>query len=135
MAQRFLRRDAISHSQPGWNRDDDRVAISTAVGTDQHAPNYQTFKDEDAGTPGSCHDWTLFDDRPHAADPRHRGSIGFGVASGDQINLPRGLPVVQRSMNWVRVAERFPVQIKLVDPPASLMRVGASAVVDIGYCA
>mgnify|MGYP003146107221 CR=1 FL=1 len=54
-------------------------------------------------------------------------SIGWGVASEDLISLPRSLPYVQKSLNWVRVAQRFPVRILLQDPPADLMRVGASA--------
>ncbi|RIY41375.1 multidrug transporter subunit MdtN [Neopusillimonas maritima] len=54
-------------------------------------------------------------------------SIGWGVASEDLVSLPRSLPYVQKSLNWVRVAQRFPVRILLQDPPADLMRVGASA--------
>ncbi|MAK55113.1 MAG: multidrug transporter subunit MdtN [Pusillimonas sp.] len=54
-------------------------------------------------------------------------SIGWGVATEDLVSLPRSLPYVQKSLNWVRVAQRFPVRILLQDPPADLMRVGASA--------
>jgi multidrug efflux system membrane fusion protein len=60
-------------------------------------------------------------------------SIGWGVLDDARVNLPRALPYVQRSMNWVRVAQRFPVRIQLIDPPEDLMRVGASAVVQVGY--
>jgi multidrug efflux system membrane fusion protein len=60
-------------------------------------------------------------------------SIGWGVLDDERVNLPRNLPFVERSMNWVRVAQRFPVRIRLIDPPDDLMRVGASAVVQIGY--
>jgi multidrug efflux system membrane fusion protein len=60
-------------------------------------------------------------------------SIGWGVLDDARINLPRALPYVERSMNWVRVAQRFPVRIRLIDPPEDLMRVGASAVVQVGY--
>ncbi|ARO98784.1 Multidrug resistance protein MdtN [Vibrio alginolyticus] len=60
-------------------------------------------------------------------------SIGWGVISEDLINLPRNLPYVPKSLNWVRIAQRFPVQIKLDNPPNSLMRVGASAVVLIQH--
>nr|WP_294521518.1 multidrug transporter subunit MdtN [uncultured Rhodopila sp.] len=59
--------------------------------------------------------------------------IGWGVLDDGRIGLPRTLPYVPRSMNWVRVAQRFPVRIRLIDPPDSLMRAGASAVVEIGY--
>lgn len=59
--------------------------------------------------------------------------IGWGVLDDGRIGLPRALPYVPRSMNWVRVAQRFPVRIRLIDPPEPLMRAGASAVVEIGY--
>jgi len=54
-------------------------------------------------------------------------SISWGVASEDVIRIPRGLPVTPRSLDWVRIAQRFPVRIRLIDPPDDLMRVGASA--------
>ncbi|WP_374544838.1 multidrug transporter subunit MdtN [Rhodoblastus sp.] len=60
-------------------------------------------------------------------------SIGWGVLADDTINLPRSLPYVQRSLNWVRVAQRFPVRIRLENPPPSLMRRGASASVEIDH--
>lgn len=56
-------------------------------------------------------------------------TIGWGVASEGLIPLPRSLPYVQKSLNWVRVAQRFPVRILLEDPPADLMRAGASAAI------
>jgi len=56
-------------------------------------------------------------------------SIGAGVTPTETIELPRSLPLVQRSLNWVRVEQRFPVRIALIDPPPSLMRIGASATV------
>lgn len=56
-------------------------------------------------------------------------SIGWGVASEDQIQLPRSLPYVPKTLNWVRVGQRFPVRILLKDPPPDLMRAGASATV------
>lgn len=59
--------------------------------------------------------------------------IGWGVMSSDSIIIPGGSPMVARSMNWVRVAQRFPVRIELHQPPADLMRVGASADVEIRY--
>jgi membrane fusion protein, multidrug efflux system len=57
--------------------------------------------------------------------------IGWGVMDTDRINVPRSAPFVEKSLNWVRVAQRFPVRIKLEGPPESLMRLGASAVVQI----
>ncbi|WP_342051048.1 MULTISPECIES: multidrug transporter subunit MdtN [unclassified Cupriavidus] len=58
--------------------------------------------------------------------------IGVGITDTDRLNLPRSLPYVQPSVNWVRVAHRFPVRIKLDEPPEALARVGASATVEVG---
>lgn len=57
--------------------------------------------------------------------------IGWGVSTEDLINIPRNLPFIPKSLNWVRIAQRFPVRVKLIDPPAELTRVGASAVVTV----
>ncbi|WP_269933388.1 multidrug transporter subunit MdtN [Aminobacter sp. HY435] len=54
--------------------------------------------------------------------------IGWGVRSDDAVNL-LGMPLISKSLNWVRVARRFPVHIRLHNPPDNLMRVGASAAV------
>ena len=59
--------------------------------------------------------------------------IGWGVLDQDKINVPRSVPYVERSLNWVRVAQRFPVRIRLENPPQQLMRLGASAVVEIKH--
>jgi multidrug efflux system membrane fusion protein len=59
--------------------------------------------------------------------------IGWGVADQDRVNIPRALPYVERSLNWVRVAQRFPVRIRLEEPPPQLMRLGASSVVEIKH--
>lgn len=56
-------------------------------------------------------------------------SIGWGISSTDMIDLPRVLPIVQKSLNWVRVAQRFPVRVRLENAPENLLRIGASAVV------
>ncbi|MAA98133.1 MAG: multidrug transporter subunit MdtN [Stappia sp.] len=58
-------------------------------------------------------------------------SVGWGIGSKDLINLPVSLPIVPKSLEWVRVQQRFPVRIRLFDPPADLMRVGASAVTTV----
>jgi len=60
-------------------------------------------------------------------------SIGWGVLHQDRVNLPRSLPYVERSLNWVRVAQRFPVRIRLETPPPQVMRLGASAVVEVTH--
>jgi multidrug efflux system membrane fusion protein len=59
--------------------------------------------------------------------------IGWGVVDQDRVNIPRSVPYVERSLNWVRVAQRFPVRIRLEGPPPDLMRLGASAVVEIKH--
>ena len=60
-------------------------------------------------------------------------SIGWGVLDQERINLPRSVPYVERSLNWVRVAQRFPVRVRLEQPPEELMRLGASAVVEVKH--
>jgi multidrug efflux system membrane fusion protein len=59
--------------------------------------------------------------------------IGWGVLDTDRINLPRSVPYVERSLNWVRVEQRFPVRVRLENPPDTLVRLGASAVVEIRH--
>ena len=59
--------------------------------------------------------------------------IGWGVVDQDHVNIPRSVPYVERSLNWVRVAQRFPVRVRLQEPPPDLMRLGASAVVEIKH--
>jgi multidrug efflux system membrane fusion protein len=58
---------------------------------------------------------------------------GWGVTDQNVINIPRSVPYVERSLNWVRVAQRFPVRIRVENPPQQLMRLGASAVVEIKH--
>src|SRR5262245_21485708 len=67
------------------------------------------------------------------SDPSHRfagtvHSIGFGVFPEEGGASTNGLPRVPRSINWVRVAQRFPVRIRIDAPEADLFRIGASAV-------
>jgi membrane fusion protein, multidrug efflux system len=59
--------------------------------------------------------------------------IGAGVLDTDRVNLPRSVPYVERSLNWVKVAQRFPVRMRLEDPPERLMRLGATAVVEVKH--
>jgi membrane fusion protein, multidrug efflux system len=59
--------------------------------------------------------------------------IGWGVVDQDRVNVPRSVPYVERSLNWVRVAQRFPVRVRLESPPQTLMRLGASAAVEIKH--
>jgi membrane fusion protein, multidrug efflux system len=59
--------------------------------------------------------------------------IGWGVVDQDRVNIPRSVPYVERSLNWVRVAQRFPVRIRLEEPPQQLAHLGATAVVQIKH--
>ena len=61
-------------------------------------------------------------------------SVGFGVTpDADLIGklTPPGLPDVQRTLNWVHLASRFPVRVRIQSPPPDLFRLGESAVVII----
>jgi membrane fusion protein, multidrug efflux system len=60
-------------------------------------------------------------------------SIGFGVVPDPDIvgTLQPGLPNLQRTLNWVHLASRYPVRVRVQNPPADLFRVGESAVVTI----
>ena len=65
-------------------------------------------------------------------DPRRKfkgvvDSIGWGVLP-DEGGSAQGLPQVPKSINWVHVAQRFPVRIRVMDPAPDLFRIGASAV-------
>jgi membrane fusion protein, multidrug efflux system len=55
-------------------------------------------------------------------------SLGWGVASDVSATIG-GLPHVESTLNWVRIAARFPVRILLDAPPAELMRYGATVVI------
>ena len=57
-------------------------------------------------------------------------SLGWGVASGVSATFG-GLPRVESTLNWVRIAARFPVRVLLDAPPDDLMRYGATAVIVI----
>jgi multidrug efflux system membrane fusion protein len=54
--------------------------------------------------------------------------IGWAVASKDEIDLSQGVPSVPRELNWVHIAQRFPVRIEVENPDPELFRIGASAV-------
>src|SRR5881409_248486 len=66
------------------------------------------------------------------ANQRFRGKvqgIGWAVKPEGEIDLPpSGVPYVKRELNWVRVAQRFPVRIEVENPDQDLFRMGASAV-------
>jgi membrane fusion protein, multidrug efflux system len=61
-------------------------------------------------------------------------SVGFGVTPDADIVgriTPQGLPDVQRTLNWVHLASRFPVRVRIESGPDTLFRLGESAVVVI----
>jgi len=70
-----------------------------------------------------------------APNQRFRGKvqgIGWAVKPEGEIDLPpSGVPYVKRELNWVRVAQRFPVRIEVENPDPDLFRMGASAVATI----
>jgi membrane fusion protein, multidrug efflux system len=68
---------------------------------------------------------------------RYRGvvdSVGFGVTPDTdlvgRLTTP-GLPDVQRTLNWVHLASRFPVRVRIEHPPSDVFRLGESAIVII----
>jgi multidrug efflux system membrane fusion protein len=60
-------------------------------------------------------------------------SVGFGVTPDPDVigKLEPGLPDIQRTLNWVRLASRYPVRVRVQNPSPELFRVGESAVVTI----
>ncbi|EIX9448536.1 biotin/lipoyl-binding protein [Klebsiella pneumoniae] len=53
-------------------------------------------------------------------------SVGSGVLP-EGGSVIEGLPLIQKSINWVHVSQRFPVKIAVSDPDPELFRMGASA--------
>ena len=60
-------------------------------------------------------------------------SIGFGVTPDTDVfgTLAPGLPNVQRTLNWIHLASRYPVRVRVKEPSPDLFRVGESAIVVI----
>jgi membrane fusion protein, multidrug efflux system len=61
-------------------------------------------------------------------------SIGFGVTPDADVfgRLDPGrLPDVQRTLNWVHLASRYPVRVRVENPSAELFRISESSVVVI----
>lgn len=66
---------------------------------------------------------------------RYKGvvdSVGFGVTPDTdlvgRLDAP-GLPDVQRTLNWVHLASRFPVRVRIESDASDVFRLGESAVV------
>jgi len=60
-------------------------------------------------------------------------SIGFGVTPDADVigTFASGLPDVQRTLNWVHLASRYPVRVRVENPDPELFRISESAVVII----
>jgi multidrug efflux system membrane fusion protein len=60
-------------------------------------------------------------------------SVGFGVTPDPDVfgHLEPGLPDAQRTLNWVHLASRYPVRVRVQNPSPELFRVGESAVVTV----
>ncbi len=58
-------------------------------------------------------------------------SLSFGVTPDPDVvgKISQGLPDTQRTLNWVRLASRYPVRIRIVTPPPELVRISEVAVV------
>jgi membrane fusion protein, multidrug efflux system len=108
-------------------------SIFTLIDTEEWfvSANFREF-DLDRVKPGDCITAYSMIDRRVAIKGTVK-SVGFGVLSDDRISLPRLMPYVQPSLNWVKVAQRFPVRIRLENPPQPLVRVGASAIVEVNH--
>lgn len=60
-------------------------------------------------------------------------STGYGVIPDPAILgvLSPGLPDAQRTLNWVHLASRYPVRIRILNPGGDLLRIGENAVVTV----
>ena len=60
-------------------------------------------------------------------------SVGFGVTPSSDVisNLGKGLPDVERTLNWVQLASRYPVRVRITDHDNDTLRLGESALVVI----
>jgi multidrug efflux system membrane fusion protein len=60
-------------------------------------------------------------------------SIGFGVIPDPDVVgvIKPGLPATDRTLNWVHLAARYPVRVRILNAPAEVLRVGATSLVAI----
>ena len=70
--------------------------------------------------------------RPDVPLAGHVESVGWGVTP-DQATMVNGVPRVAKTLDWVRLAQRFPVRVELDNPPQDAVRMGASAVVVVHH--
>ena len=81
-----------------------------------------------------CRVYVLFD--TCATNLRLSGMMGdivFGITPEPDVlrRLESELPDVQRTLNWMHLASRYSVCVRLSNPPAGLFRIGESMVVAI----
>jgi multidrug efflux system membrane fusion protein len=60
-------------------------------------------------------------------------SVGYGVTPNSDVitNLGNGLPDLTRTLNWVHLASRYPVRVRITEPPSDSLRLGETAIVVI----
>lgn len=60
-------------------------------------------------------------------------STGFGVIPDPDVVgvLTQGLPATDRTLNWVHLAARYPVRVRILSPPEGMLRVGETSLVVI----
>jgi membrane fusion protein, multidrug efflux system len=60
-------------------------------------------------------------------------SVGYGVTPDPDVvgRFDQGLPDVQRTLNWVHLAARYPVRVRIENPPVDIFRMGETAVVTL----
>jgi len=60
-------------------------------------------------------------------------SIGYGVTPDPDVvgRFGQGLPDVQRTLNWVHLAARYPVRVRIENPSVDIFRMGETAVVTL----
>jgi multidrug efflux system membrane fusion protein len=80
--------------------------------------------------PGMLADVYLLSD-PTRRIPGTVESVSFGVTPDADVigRLTQGLPDAQRTLDWVHLASRFPVRIRINSSQPDLLRIGESAVV------
>jgi multidrug efflux system membrane fusion protein len=54
-------------------------------------------------------------------------SVGYGI-SPDDTAMSNGLPQIDHTLNWVHLAARFPIRIRVQNPDQRVFRVGETAV-------
>ena len=59
-------------------------------------------------------------------------SVGFGVVpEGSTANSTGALPNIERTLNWVHLASRFPVRVRVESNVPDLLRIGESATITV----